>query len=133
MPGRPLCAEEREEIRPGLLEGLAFAELTRLSKAHLDGLERGLPQRRPKSYSGVTAGHRAAYEARRPKLSSSKKPGSSRQLEEALIASLTDHDRDRARTSRWDRRAQSVSETIYQGIYPRRSRASCRPWWVPAP
>jgi len=39
-----------------------------------------------KSYSGVAGGHRAAYEARRPKLSSSKKPGSSRQLEEALIA-----------------------------------------------
>jgi len=44
MPGRPLCAEEREEIRLGLAEGLAFAELARLSKTHLDGLERGLPR-----------------------------------------------------------------------------------------
>jgi len=46
MPGNALCAEEREEIRLGLAEGLAFAELARLSKAHLDGLERGPPQRR---------------------------------------------------------------------------------------
>jgi len=30
MPGRPLGAEEREEIRLGLAEGLAFAELARL-------------------------------------------------------------------------------------------------------
>jgi len=48
-----------------------------------------------------------------------KSPALARQLEEALIASLTDHDRDRARTSRWDRRAHRVSETIYQGIYAR--------------
>jgi IS30 family transposase len=30
MPGNALCAEEREEIRLGLAEGLAFAELARL-------------------------------------------------------------------------------------------------------
>jgi len=30
MPGRPLCAEEREEIRLGLAGDLAFAELARL-------------------------------------------------------------------------------------------------------
>jgi len=35
---------------------------------------------------------------------------------------LADHDRDRARTSRWDRWAHRVSETIYQGIYARGAR-----------
>jgi len=30
MPGRPLGAKKREEIRLGLAEGLAFAELARL-------------------------------------------------------------------------------------------------------
>jgi len=103
------------------------------SKRPTSTVSREISGCRPKSYSGVAAGHKPAHEAQRPKLSSSKDPGSSRQLDEALIASLTDHDRDRARTSRWDRRAHRVSETIYQRIYPRRSRASCRPFPVPAP
>jgi len=107
MPGRPLGAKEREETRRGLAEGCASWNWL-ASKRPISTVSREISGPRPKSYSGVTASHRPAMRSVAINFESARLFSPARGTPDRSSPT----DRDRARVSRWDRRAQSVSETI---------------------
>jgi IS30 family transposase len=116
MPGQPLRAEEREEIRAGIERGDSFAEVARLLERPTSTVSREVKRNGGRcSYRSTAAEKRAVRKRRRRRPTRFERdPGLARQVED----SLRRKDSPVTISRQLAGSGTTLSpETIYQGIY----------------